>query len=215
VLISPEDLQAALKALIALLVVIDPLGMVPLYLAYARDFSAKERASIALTAFVAASGVLLGAQFLGDQMLKFFGIGIPSFRVAGGILILLMSLDMMAARPSRAKTTPEEEEERIGKHELAIVPVAIPLIAGPGAISAVILMASRDDNPVKQGGLSVLILAAVAVCYFTLLLSAPLEKWLGRTGINVMSRLMGLISASVAVEFIAAGLKGLFPNLAS
>jgi multiple antibiotic resistance protein len=210
-MLSSEELQSGLKALLSLLVIMDPIGIVPLFLVYTREFSPRERFQIARTAFVGSVLVLLTAQFAGDMLLKIFGIGIPSFRVAGGILILLLALDMMNARPSRSKSTPEEEMEKQGKHEIAIVPVAVPLIAGPGAISAVILMASRDDAPMHQGKLTALVVVACLVCFGVLALGSRIEQWLGRTGMNIVTRLMGLVSAAVAVEFIAAGLKGLFP----
>lgn len=211
-MISEAELQAALKALVALFVIIDPIGIVPLFLAHTKDFHPKERTDIVRTGVIAAILVLLVAQYVGDAMLGFFGIGLDSFRVAGGILIFFMALDMMAARPSRTKSTPEEEIEQVGKHEIAIVPLAIPLIAGPGAISAVILMASRDETPLRQGKLTVLIIVCCILVWLVLALSNRIEKLLGKSGINVMSRLMGLISAAVAIEYIAAGAKGLFPG---
>jgi multiple antibiotic resistance protein len=205
-----DEIAAGLKILVALFVVIDPIGNIPLFLVYLRNFSIKERQGIIRTAFIAALAVLILAQYVGDQMLSFFGIGVPSFQVAGGILIFFMALDMMNARPTRAKSTPEEESEQTGKHEIAVVPLAIPLVAGPGAISAVILFASQGDSALRQGKLSLVIIATLFLCWVVLALSSTIEKLIGRAGINVMSRLMGLISAAVAIEYIAAGIRGLF-----
>ena len=201
-----------LKIFIALLAVVDPLAAMPIIVSITgRDKSADLKA-IAWTVVLSVTLVLLAALFLGQEVLVFFGISINSFRVSGGILLMLMSLAMLQGRIS--ETVRNEEEAREEAKQSAVVPLSIPLLAGPGAISTVILYAQKGNGIYHYLMISLDIIAVTTILWAVLLATPWLTQRLSRTGINVVIRLMGLILLALAVEFIAGGLKGLFPKLA-
>ncbi|HVO76446.1 MAG TPA: MarC family protein, partial [Candidatus Bathyarchaeia archaeon] len=143
-------------------------------------------------------------------ILKLFGISIASFRIGGGILLMLMAIAMMNAKISPAKRTDSEEEEAHGKENVGVVPLAIPLLAGPGAISLVIIYAHKITGVINTVFLVLSIVIVAAMMWGALRLSARISKLLGQTGINIATRIMGLILAAISVEFIASGYKVLF-----
>jgi multiple antibiotic resistance protein len=202
-----------LKIFIALLAVVDPLAAMPIIVSMtARDKSSDLKAIARLVVFSVTS-VLLIALFTGQEVLVFFGISINSFRVSGGILLMLMSLAMLQGKIS--ETVRNEEEAREGEtRETAIVPLAIPLLAGPGAISTVILYAQKGSGIQHYLWISLDIIAVATILWCVLRATPWLTQRLSQTGINVVIRLMGLVLLALAVEFIAGGLKGLFPKLA-
>jgi multiple antibiotic resistance protein len=200
-----------LHILTALFVIVNPLGAIPLFITYTRDQAPAERRRTARSTAVAVGVVLVLSIFIGDHLLQFFGIGIPSFRVGGGILILLMAIAMLNANSIAARHTPEEVREIEDKENVAVVPLGIPMLAGPGAISTTIIYAHKAQTPLDFAALvisAVLVACAVAVALY---LAEPIAKKLGRTGINIATRIMGLILAAVAVEFIAGGIFQLLP----
>lgn len=201
------------KFLAGLLSIINPIGAIPLFIGMTTGHDDEDRPRIARTAALAAALVLWSALLLGEVLLAFFGISISSFRVGGGLLLLLMAVSMMHARTSGAKQTAEEEKEAHDKNSVAVVPLGIPLIAGPGSISTVILYAHKSTTFSHYLVLGAGILL-VALIVWVALRAAPLvADAVGRTGINIATRVMGLIMAAIGVEFIASGLKGLFPAL--
>jgi multiple antibiotic resistance protein len=202
-----------LKTLMAVMVIVNPLGMVPAYLSLTAKAPVTERARIGRVASITSCLVLLISALLGEKILAFFGISIPSFRVGGGILVLLIAIDMLYARHLRTKQTPSEADEAGEREAVAVVPLGIPLLSGPGAISTAILYAQKSD---KLSHLIVLCTCIVTVGFVTwtvFRLAEPFRRVLGLTGINVCTRLMGLLLAAIAVEFIAEGLKQIFPFL--
>jgi multiple antibiotic resistance protein len=206
-------LSSYLHVLAALFVIVNPIGAIPLFISYTRGQTAGERRIAARTTGIAVAVVLLVSIFFGDALLRFFGIGLPSFRVGGGILILLMAISMLNAQQGGARYTPEEGREGELKDNIAVVPLAIPILAGPGAISTTILYAHK-----AQSALDLIILASAALMVAAavgtaLHLADPIANRLGRTGINIATRIMGLILTAVAIEFIAEGLLQLFPLL--
>lgn len=210
------DWNTLFKTGLALFAIVNPIGSVPIFITATDGSSAAERAHIvrrvALTVFL----VLAMAVFLGDRILEFFGIGIPSFQTGGGILLLLMAISMMHAKQSGIRQTAEEAQAAAEREAVAIVPLSVPLLAGPGAISSMIIAAQQSGNGVLgHVQLLVPILAVSLLAWGILRLSAPIASHLGTIGINVFTRLMGLILAAMAVEFIAHGLTGLFPALAN
>lgn len=200
--------------LAGLLAVINPLGAVPVFVGLTGSQSDQERAHTSAMAAVTVMVVLGMALLFGELFLQLFGISVASFRVGGGLLVLLIAISMMQARMSPAKQTQEEVREATDKATIAVVPVGVPLLAGPGAISTIILFAHRDTGVTHYLiiGLEIALVAAVvwaAFRYGPLILDR-----LGRTGINVVTRIMGLIMAAIGVEFIANGLRELLPGLA-
>lgn len=197
---------------VALLVMTDAIGTAPLFLAMTAQY-AESRVRIALLASLTAVTTLLASAYLGDYILKIFGISVSSFRVIGGILFLLMALDMLNAKQSRTKHTPEEEADVISKRELAIVPIGIPFLAGPGAISSVLLFMSRAHSPTDKLWVTAVIIFVMGVSFAILAGATWIAPRLGRTGMNVLIRLMGLILGAVAVEMLVGGLKEMMPIL--
>ena len=201
------------RILISLVVVLDPIGIVPLFLSMTSGYTPAERNRTAWVAALTVAVVLIVAAFVGDWLLAIFGIRIATFRVGGGILILLMAISMLHARVSGSVQTPEEAREAKDKDAIAVVPLAIPLMAGPGAISAVIIASHQPGGALHLSVLSGIIVLVSALAWLALRLGAVIQPRLGRIGINVITRLMGLILAAVAIEFIVAGLGELFPAL--
>lgn len=201
------------KFFAGLLAIVNPIGSIPIFINLTNDLGDAERLQVGRTAAIAAGVVLLITLLSGEAFLRFFGISIASFRVGGGILILLMSVSMMHARTSPVKHTEEEALDSAEKETVAVVPLAIPLLAGPGAISTVILYAQRHDSGAHYFMLSVIIVLVSALTWASYRAAPFLAKTLGRTGINIVTRIMGLIMAAIGVEFIANGLKQLFPIL--
>jgi multiple antibiotic resistance protein len=206
-------LSGYLHIFTALFVIVDPIGAVPLFISYTLGQSRDERRIAARTAAIAVAVILVLSIFVGEYLLKFFGIGIPSFRVGGGILILLMAINMLNAQQGGARFTPEEGREGQDKVHIAVVPLAIPLLAGPGAISTTIIYAHNAYTMLDKVALLIAALLVAASVAISLHLAEHIAHRLGRTGINIATRIMGLILTAVAVEFIAGGLIQLFPKL--
>ena len=208
------DFTEYLKIFVALLAVTNPLGAISLFITLTPGESTKTRQKIAKIASFSATLILLVALVGGEWTLAIFGISVSSFRVGGGILILLMAISMLQAELSPTVQTKEEAEESNRKHDIAVVPLATPLLAGPGGISAVVVEAHKGTSLGHEMllGLTIII---IGICLWIALHLAPLiSKRLGKTGINVFTRIMGLILSAIAVEIIANGIKGLFPALA-
>jgi multiple antibiotic resistance protein len=203
------------KFFIGLLAIVNPIGTVPMFLDACRDMTDEERNRTGRNVFVTVLAVLLVVLFTGEAILNFFGITINSFRVAGGILIFIMALSMLHAKVSPAKQTREEAEDLENKDSVAIVPLGIPLLAGPGAISTVIVYSHQYRDLLDVLILAGIILAVSLTVWLCLRASLRLRDIMGRTGINVITRIMGLIMAAIGIEIIATGLKGMFPVLFS
>lgn len=208
------DYPEYIKILVALLAVINPLGAIPIFITLTPGEDMVARQKIAKAASFSSTLILLLALFAGEWMLAFFGISVSSFRVGGGILILLMAISMLHAQLSPTIQTKEEAEESDRKQDIAIVPFSTPLLAGPGAISTVVLEAHKGSGVGHYASISLAIILVGACIWAALHLAPLISQRLGKTGINIFTRIMGLILAAIAVEFIANGLKGLFPTLA-
>ena len=200
---------------IALFAIVNPIGSVPIFITATDGWSAQDRARTAKTVAFTVFLVLALSAFLGDRILEFFSISIPSFQVGGGILLMLIAISMMHGKQSYARQTPEEAQAVAEREVIAIVPLSIPLLAGPGAISSMIIAAQQSGSFWGHVSLALPVAAVCLLIWLTLRLSAGIAHKLGTIGINVVTRLMGLILAAMAVEFIAHGIAGLFPNLAS
>lgn len=212
--LATQDFTYLLKITIALLAIVNPIGSLPIFISATDGWSKSDRTKTARTVAITVFIVLCAAAFIGDGILNFFGISIPSFQVGGGILIMLISISMMHGKQGGTRQTAEEAQSMADREVIAIVPLSIPLLAGPGAISSMIL--SAQQQPTILGHLSLVIPVALVatVIWLVLKLSDGITQRLGTIGINIITRLMGLILAAMAVEFIAHGLIGLFPQLA-
>jgi multiple antibiotic resistance protein len=193
--------------------IVNPFAALPVYVGMTRDLTSPERRRLPRAAAFAAFLILVVAYLAGEALLTFFSIRIASLRVAGGMLIFGMAWSMLQAKMSSTKYRPEEGEEAPARDNIAVVPLAMPLLAGPGAISVMILAATSTS-----GGLGAhvgALLAALTVCVsiWAILRSAsPISGFLGQTGMNVATRFMGLVLAAVAIEFMAGGLIEIFPG---
>ncbi|MGR8940841.1 MAG: YchE family NAAT transporter [Gammaproteobacteria bacterium] len=202
-----------IKIFIALLAVVDPIGVMPIIAGLGARENRAELNSIARTAAVTVALILSAALFIGEELLYFFGISIDSFKISGGILLMLMAVSMLQAKTSETVQNREEAEALENRASIAVVPLSMPLLAGPGAISAVILYAQMADSIWHYLLISLDILAVVLILWTVIRFIPWLTRHLSRTGINVFTRLMGLVLSALAIEFMASGLKGLFPLL--
>lgn len=188
-----------------LFVVIDPPGLVPLFIALTQGMDTAHRRRLALRACVIAFAILLVFGIAGDTILGFVGISMPAFRIAGGILLFLTALDMLFERRTQRREGQKAEHD----HDPSVFPLATPLIAGPGAIASVILLVGQSGE--GWGGVAA-VLALVAlmlvVTFLFLLASPPLERLLGRTGTVVITRLLGMLLAALSVQFVIDGVRG-------
>ncbi|MCC6301204.1 MAG: NAAT family transporter [Gammaproteobacteria bacterium] len=195
-----------LGTFIVLLVVIDPIGLAPLFYALARHQTRAQQRRTAVQSVALATGMLLIFFFIGDALLRVLGIGMPAFRIAGGALLFLLAIDMVFARQSGLRsTTAREQEEAVSRSGIAVFPLAFPLIAGPGSLTTVLLMASTWGSRQEFIGMLVVLLAVLLLALLSLLAAPYLMRLLGETGANVVSRLLGLILAALAVQYILDG----------
>jgi len=201
------------KIFIALLAIVNPIGAIPIVIALTADASEEEFKRTTKATVISVLVILVTALLTGEFLLGFFGISISSFRVAGGILLLLMAISMLHARHS-AITFSTEEASRDSRESVAVVPISMPLLAGPGAISTVILYTNKSHTLLHYLFMGVDILLLVLALWLAFLAIPWISKHTSQTGINIFSRVMGLILAAIAIEFIANGIKGLFPALA-
>jgi multiple antibiotic resistance protein len=208
-----EHISVYMKFFIGLLAIVNPVGSIPIFLDACKDMNETERNKTGKMVFFTVLAVLLIVLVSGEYVLRFFGITINSFRVAGGILLFMMALSMLHARVSNAKQTREEAQDLENKDSVAIVPLGVPLLAGPGAISTVILYSQQNQNFIDYLILGGIIFVVSLISWICLRISIRVKDIMGQTGINVITRIMGLIMAAIGVEIIATGLKGLFPNL--
>jgi multiple antibiotic resistance protein len=207
------EIQEYIKLLIGLLAIVNPVGVVPVFLSLTEGRSAEERQQIGKTTAAAMTAILLVSLLLGEALLRAFGISIPSFQIAGGILILLMAVSMLQGRLSQARHTAEEHEESVDKESVAVVPLAIPLLSGPGAIGTVIVYAHGSNSVIHYLTMIAVILTVGLIVFAGFKLAPAMARAMGRTGMNIVTRIMGLIIASIAVEFIAKGIWALFPGV--
>ena len=206
---SDADLKFALLALSAIFFVIDPLANVPLFLTITRDFSAEQRRRVALRAAFATWVILSIFALAGGLIFQAFGISLGAFKIAGGIMLLLMSIDMMRAQPSPTRSTVEEQESsRAQRDDVAVFPMAIPMLAGPGAIATVMVMMSRAAwQPVPTVAVFGAVTVTCVVAWLLMRAAANAERMIPKTLLRAFERVMGLLLAAVAVEFIAGGVR--------
>jgi multiple antibiotic resistance protein len=210
-------LELAISSFVTLFVVIDPLGMVPLFMSVVPSTDATVRRRTALRGTLAASGLLVVAAFAGGFVLKQLGITLAAFRIAGGVLLLLLAIDMVLARMGPIRTTaPAEEVEADLRHDPALVPLATPLIAGPGSFSSVILLMGRaDGDPLAMLTVVAVLLAVMTILLAALLAASRIMDLLGMTGVAVLGRVFGIVLSALAVQLILSGIAETFPALAA
>ncbi len=212
------EFSAYLKTFLGLLAIVDPFIAVPMFLALTPEFGHNDRKRVARIAAITVFCVLTAALLVGAPLLTFFGISLPAFKVAGAAILFMSAISSFNATPGRTRQTPEEEAEAHDKHAIGVVPIGMPLLAGPGSISMVIVYsgshsAGTTSDLLHIAGMCSVIAVIALITWLCLRAAQKVSKRLGVTGMNVATRVGGLITAALAVEILASGLLGLFPGL--
>lgn len=204
-----------IKPLITLLAIVNPIGVIPFFIHFTRNFSAAQRRKTVRVAAFTAFLVIAVSALVGLQVLEFFGISLASFQVGGGLLLLMSAIQMLNAQPaeSRAQDVDEGASRADAGASIAVVPLTIPLLTGPAAISTVVIYAEKTRHVWELGVLVGYGLIIGVATWLSLSTAGRVGRFMGQTGINVMTRLMGLILAAIAVEVMSDGLIKLFPAL--
>jgi multiple antibiotic resistance protein len=200
-----------LSAFATLFVTLDPIGLAPIFLGVTRGADASTRRQIALRGTLIAGAILLAFALTGSRVLEFLGISLPAFRIAGGLLLFWIAFEMVFEKREQRKTASAEQALRdtpgsgIDYRQLAVFPLAIPLIAGPGAISATILLATQAPTTLAYAGLLAVVALLLLACFAVFLAAERVDRYLGDTGRSVLTRLLGVILSALAVQFVADG----------
>lgn len=202
------DTAFLITAFVTLFVIIDPIGMTPLFVALTQGMSAQKRRAIAIRACVTSALLLVMFASFGEAVLGFIGISMPAFRIAGGILLFLTALEMLFEKRTKRRADQAEEAEEDDSDDPSIFPIAIPLIAGPGSIATVILLAGQKPGIEGLAWVIGVMLSVILLVFLMFLMSGLLERALGRVGTNVVTRLLGMLLAALAVQFVLDGLRG-------
>jgi multiple antibiotic resistance protein len=203
-----------LKDFVGIFAILNPLGAIPVFLSMTANKSELEIKRIAIKTAIAVAMILVVSIWAGSTILEVFGITMPAFRIASGLLVLLVAISMFHAKTSGASHTYQETIEATHKEDIAIVPLAIPLLAGPGAISLVIVNVNQMDQWLEKILLTLGMVILAIIIWLTLRIANTLGKLMGTAGINTATRIMGLLLAAMAVQFIILGIVDAFPGLA-
>jgi len=204
-------LDFAISALLTLFVVVDPVGLTPTFLAITHGLPRAARRSVALRASLIAGAILIGTALIGDWLFRMLGISLAAFRIAGGLLLFTIAFEMLFG--VRMRREGEAAEQALEEHvrNVAAFPLAIPLLAGPGAITATVLLAGRADGNLIRLGVLLAVVALVAVaCFVAFIFAGQIGRLLGMTGNIVLSRLLGVLLAALAVQFVVDGIRAIW-----
>ena len=204
------DLEFFILCFSSLFALVNPIGIVPIFISITEECTSKEKNKIILNSIGFAFFVLISFSLIGDLIFSFYGITIHAFKIAGGIILFKISLDMVESKRSRTKTTPADEKEAEDKKEVAYTPLGIPLIAGPGSIASIMILYSETNGDINYK--IHLFLAVACVLLITLLIfriSKYLTKTFGKSGLRIMQRIMGLILMVISIEFIFKGVESI------
>jgi len=200
-------LSEAVTVFVALFVVVDPVGLGPMFVALTQGASAAERRRIGITGISVAAGILTVFGLAGESILTFLGISFPAFRIAGGLLLFLIALDMVFERRAQRRESKTGEDERAPAHDPSVFPLAIPLVSGPGSIATMILLVGRHQGDLAgQAMVFAVLYLLLALVLVTFFLGSLIERLLRRTGVLVVSRLLGMLLAALSVQFVLDGL---------
>ncbi len=199
------DWPALITAFTTLFVIIDPIGLTPIFVALTAGMTTQKRRALAIRACIIATLILLAFTLGGEALLEAIGISMPAFRIAGGVLLFLTALDMLFERRTRRREDTAEDEDHTD--DPSVFPLAIPLISGPGAIATMILLTGNTDGTPEFLAIIGVMLSVILVVFLFFLAAPPIERALGRTGIVVVTRLLGMLLAALAVQFILDGLR--------
>lgn len=198
-------LDFATTAFVSVLFLVDPPGTVPAFIALTSRFTSEKRRRTALVASVAATLILMGFAAVGNVVFRVLGLTLPAFQIAGGLVLFMVALDMIRAQRS-TQEEPSDLEDTSAAAEVAIAPLAIPMLAGPAALSTVTVLMAQAVDTAAVGVVFLAIALTGVVCYVTLRLADPIQRRLGKTGVHVLDRVLGLVLAGIAVQFVLNGL---------
>ena len=199
---------------IAMLTITNPIGNLAIYASLTGDNTAAERRHMALIAGLAIAIILVVVVWAGDFIMLAFGLTVGGFETAGGLIILLLGLSMLQSKTSAMHHTPAEHEEAVAKNSVAVVPMAIPIVAGPGAITTVIVQTQKFDDVGDKAMITAVCLAIAVILWLALSVAGPATRLLGVAGVSIVTRIMGMILSAIALQMLASGLKALLPGLA-
>ena len=205
-------LDFAITAFVSILFLVDPPGTVPAFLALTANYTPARRRRTALVAAVAATLTMMGFALVGNALFRALNLTLPAFQIAGGMILFLVALDMIRSETGTAEPQPTGEEAPTG--EVAITPLAVPLLAGPAALSTVAVLMARADGVAQMASVFAAIAFTGFLCFLTFRLADPIQRRLGITGIHVLGRILGLVLAGIAVQFVLDGLgaAGIIPK---
>ncbi len=204
-------LDFAISALLTLFVVVDPVGLTPTFLAITHGLPRAARRSVALRASLIAGAILIGTALIGDWLFRMLGISLAAFRIAGGLLLFSIAFEMLFGVRMRREGQAAEQAVEEHVRNIAAFPLAIPLLAGPGAITATVLLAGRADGNLLLVGLLIAVVVLVAVaCFVAFIFAGQISRLLGMTGNIVLSRLLGVLLAALAVQFVGDGIRAIW-----
>ena len=205
------DIHQMIKFYISLFMICSPCSAIPAFLSLTKGRSIKERKRVGIVCSIAVAVILIGIAWIGDSLMSFFGIRLATFQVAGGIILFLLALSMLQGEVSKMKHASEDLET--SRESVEIVPLALPLIAGPGAISSVIVVAGNHSSILDRVYITICLLLVAASIWICLYFAASLERKLGKTGFKLVNRIGGLIISLIAVDIFSRGVSELFPGL--
>ena len=202
------ELPALIAAFTTMFIIIDPPGLAPVFIALTQGMTAAQRRAIAIRACVVSLGLMLVFLFLGEAVLSFIGISMDAFRIAGGILLFLTALDMLFQKRQARREENAAEGQAEHEDDPSVFPLALPLIVGPGAITTIILLAGEAQGAADFGAIAGVIVAVLLIVLLAFLAAPVLERVLGKTGLNIVTRVLGMLLAALAVQFVLDGLRG-------
>ena len=206
-------MQLLHKTFLTMLVVMDPVGLAPIFVGLVGHRSEADRRAMALKGTLVAGMIVLVFGLFGRSLLTHLEVSLDSFRVAGGLLLFVMAVDMVFARSSGNRETAEEEQEALLRRDISVFPLAISLIAGPGALASIMILASdAHGSPAMMGGVFLVTGAVLLLCYVALRLSGQISRVIGLTGVHVVTRVLGLLLGALAVQYVVGGAHGLLAN---
>ena len=201
------DIEFFVLCFSSLFALINPIGIVPIFISITEDYSKQERDKISAKSIIFAFAVLIIFALIGELIFSFYGITIHAFRIAGGILLFIISLDMVESKRTRTRTTPREEKEAENKEDIAYTPLGVPLIAGPGSIASIMILYSESISFNQKITLFSALTLVLLITFIIFRLSKLLSKKFGKSGLRIMQRIMGFILMVITVEFILKGIK--------